>query len=650
MGGDIGDNLLVGLAGNDRISGDDGNDRIIGGKGADAIYGGAGIDWAEYSGSSAGVTVNLLTGIGTRGDAEGDRLTAIENLRGSKHSDTLTGDAGANDIAPGLSALPGDAESFDRVDGGAGQDGLFIDYSSDDIGTGMDGGYFLGSTNAGFFLRRTSDNLNDLDAVTFTNIEQLNVIGTIKNDIIYGGSGDDYILAGAGNDTIYGGRGSNTILADDGDDFVIDQSDINRSLTNVISVPGNSFINLDGGRGIDTLSINLSGKEYDGAAIRDISLISTNPLQENPNQLFTFSDGNRISGFEIFKDITTGRGDDTLIQLGRVNNTFITGRGSDIINPGLGIDGVDGGYSDGNNNDLVIVDYSVEDVGTGIVTTTDGFGTGRLYRNTIDGQTVLDEVRFAGIERFNINGTSQNDQIVGSLGNDVLSGNAGDDLLTGNRGDDLLSGGDGNDRLVGVDDIYSFVRANFPGAGEVDTLTGGAGADTFVLGDRSYAYYRGQKSADYALITDFNSAEGDVIELFGSANNYQLAIDDIANNVGIYANQDLVAIIAGTTNFDLTANYVHYPGQLPVFAQPIAFQDLSPAAGIAPQSFDRVSFNDGASVAIADNLTELQSRGSTSTQVLLGTDFNSLNQPHPLLQADTIGVTALNQLSNFRLP
>lgn len=664
LAGDIGDNIISGLAGNDNISGDDGNDRIIGGKGADAIDGGAGIDWAEYSGSSAGVTVNLLTGIGTGGDAEGDRLlltpvnpllglkgyNSIENLRGSKHSDILTGDAGANDIAPGLSALPGDAVSFDRVDGGEGQDRLFIDYSSDDIGTGMDGGYFLGSTNAGFFLRRTSDNLNDLDAVSFTNIEQLNVIGTIKNDIIYGGSGDDYILAGAGNDTIYGGRGSNTILADDGDDFVIDQSDINRSLTNVISVPGNSFINLDGGRGIDTLSINLSGKEYDGAAIRDISLISTNPLQENPNQLVTFSDGSRISGFEIFKDITTERGDDTLIQLGRVNNTFITGRGSDIINPGLGIDVVDGGYSDGNNNDLLIVDYSIEDIGTGITTTIDNSGTGRLYRRTLDDRDVLDEVRFSNIERFNVNGTSKTDQLAGGQRSDVLSGNAGDDLLTGNRGDDLLSGGDGNDRLVGVYDFYSPLFGSFPGAGEVDTLTGGAGADTFVLGDRSYAYYVGQKSADYALITDFNSTEGDVLELFGSANNYQLAIDDIANNVGIYANQDLVAVIAGTTNFDLTANYVHYAGQAPAFAPAIAFQDLAPAAGIAPQAVNMISFNDSTSVAIADSFTELQSRGSTSTTVLLGADFNSLNQPHPLLQADTLGVTALNQISNFRLP
>jgi Ca2+-binding RTX toxin-like protein len=568
LGGDIGDNLLVGLAGNDRISGDDGNDRIIGGKGADTLDGGTGIDWAEYSGSSAGVTVNLLTGIGTGGDAEGDRLSTIENLRGSKHSDSLTGNAGANDIAPGLSALPGDAETFDRVDGGAGQDRLFIDYSSEDTGTGMDGGYFLGSTNAGFFLRRTIDNLKDLDAVAFANIEQLNVIGTIKADIIYGGSGDDVLLAGAGNDTIYGGRGSNTILAGDGNDFVIDQSDINRSLGNSLGQPADSFIVLDGGRGIDTLSINLSGKQRDrDLAIRNFSLISTNPLQENLNQRISLSDGSTISGFEIFKDITTGIGDDTLIQLGRINNTFIAGSGSDTINAGLGIDVVEGGSSDLNNNDLLIVDYSVEDIGTGISTTTDGFGKGRLYRRTLDDRNLLDEVTFSGIERFNVNGTSQGDQIEGGIGSDILTGNAGNDLLTGNRGNDFLSGGDGDDRLVGVYDsnnLNNLVLANFPGAGEVDTLTGGAGADTFVLGSRSQPFYVGQGGTDAAIITDFKSAEGDILEMFGSANNYSIVFED-ADKVAVdiyYKNPlggtDLIAILNGVADFNLNANYIRY--------------------------------------------------------------------------------------------
>ncbi len=569
LGGDIGDNIVVGLAGNDSISGDGGNDRIIGGQGADTIEGGAGIDWAEYSGSSAGVTVNLLTGIGTGGDAEGDRLTTIENLRGSRHSDILIGDAGANDIAPGLSALPGDAESFDRVDGGAGQDRLFIDYSSEDIGTGLDGGYFLGSASAGFFLRRTSDNLSDLDAVAFTNIEQLNVIGTIKDDIIYGGSGNDVLLPGGGNDTVYGGRGSNYISAGDGNDVVIDQSDINRSLGD-LGGPDNSFIVLDGGRGIDTLSINLSGK-VDNAndANFNFSLISTDPLQENLNQRLALSDGSLITGFEIFKDITTGDGNDTLIQLGRVNNIFNAGRGADIIAPGLGIDVVDGGSFD-DINDLLIIDYSVGDTGTGLSTITSGFGEGRIFRNNSDlppDNQLLDEVRFNNIGQFNITGTSKNDQIAGGFGNDILVGNAGDDQMVGNNGSDLLSGGEGNDRLLGTykpDNSLPQPGLPQPGLGEVDVLTGGAGADTFVLGDRLRPFYVGQGDTDAAIITDFNPAEGDILELFGSANNYALVFEDTDNiAVNIYYKKplggtDLIAVLNGVSDFSLNGNYIRY--------------------------------------------------------------------------------------------
>ena len=54
------------------------NDTLIGGAGADVLDGGTGIDLVDFSGSSAGVGVNLTTGTGTGGDATGDTYTAIE--------------------------------------------------------------------------------------------------------------------------------------------------------------------------------------------------------------------------------------------------------------------------------------------------------------------------------------------------------------------------------------------------------------------------------------------------------------------------------------------------------------------------------------------------------------------------------------------
>jgi len=68
----------LGGAGNDTLSGGTGNDLLRGNAGADTLNGGAGIDTADYRSSTAGVNVNLTTGIGSGGDAAGDSYTAVE--------------------------------------------------------------------------------------------------------------------------------------------------------------------------------------------------------------------------------------------------------------------------------------------------------------------------------------------------------------------------------------------------------------------------------------------------------------------------------------------------------------------------------------------------------------------------------------------
>ncbi len=57
------------------------------------------------------MTVNLATGTGHGGDAEGDALNSIENVNGSAFDDTLTGNAANNVLIGGHGAdtLSGDA-------------------------------------------------------------------------------------------------------------------------------------------------------------------------------------------------------------------------------------------------------------------------------------------------------------------------------------------------------------------------------------------------------------------------------------------------------------------------------------------------------------------------------------------------------------
>ena len=71
------------------LDGGTGNDYLRGGTGADALYGGVGTDTAQYDDSIDAVSIDLLTGVGSGGDADGDTLAGIENLEGSAHNDVL---------------------------------------------------------------------------------------------------------------------------------------------------------------------------------------------------------------------------------------------------------------------------------------------------------------------------------------------------------------------------------------------------------------------------------------------------------------------------------------------------------------------------------------------------------------------------------
>jgi glucose/arabinose dehydrogenase len=124
---------LRGLAGDDMLFGGSGDDLLDGGAGADALSGGPGIDTATYASSPAGVAVNLATGHGFGGDAEGDILTGIENLIGTASADILVGGAEANALTGG----PGN----DTIDGGAGintavYSGLHSDYRLTSLSAG----------------------------------------------------------------------------------------------------------------------------------------------------------------------------------------------------------------------------------------------------------------------------------------------------------------------------------------------------------------------------------------------------------------------------------------------------------------------------------------------------------------------------------
>ncbi|MFO7628170.1 MAG: S8 family serine peptidase [Prochlorococcaceae cyanobacterium] len=89
-------------------------------------------------------------------------------------------------------------------------------------------------------------------------------------------------------------------------------------------------------------------------------------------------------------------------------------------------------------------------------------------------------------------------------------------VLWGTTSNDVITGAGGNDQLAGVP--ARGTKAADLGRGQIDILTGGAGADLFLLADSRGTFYndgnsRNQGTGDYALIKDFNVAEGDRLQL-----------------------------------------------------------------------------------------------------------------------------------------
>ena len=198
--GGAGRDILEGRGGSDILLGGAGDDTLIGGAGADQLDGGEGTDTASYELSAAGVVVSLVTGTASGGEAEGDSLTAIENVIGSDFDDQITGDDGDNV----LSGKRGD----DILIGGAGNDTLIGGRGADVLrgGAGTDiADYTLSAEGVTIDMIDGSAGGGDALGDTFFDIEI--VQGSYHDDIIRGDDGDNRIRGGRGADVIDGRGG-----------------------------------------------------------------------------------------------------------------------------------------------------------------------------------------------------------------------------------------------------------------------------------------------------------------------------------------------------------------------------------------------------------------------------------------------------------
>jgi Ca2+-binding RTX toxin-like protein len=136
VNGSSGDDSITDGAGSNALDGNIGNDRFIltVDNARDTVDGGAGTsDTADYSAFLANLSVTLgpitlVTGSGNT-NANSDLITNIENFIGGAGNDTLTGNAGANQLTGGAGndTLSG-GTGADQLTGGAGRD--VFDYNA----------------------------------------------------------------------------------------------------------------------------------------------------------------------------------------------------------------------------------------------------------------------------------------------------------------------------------------------------------------------------------------------------------------------------------------------------------------------------------------------------------------------------------------
>jgi Ca2+-binding RTX toxin-like protein len=316
-GSDFGDHLF-GNASDNTILGGGGNDTLRGGAGADHLDGGTGVDFANYQGSTAAVTVDLLNHTASGGDAQGDVLTNIGNLYGSSNADHLSGDNDRNII------------------GGENGDDVLVGNGGDDAMNGENG----------------ADNLDGGDGND-------RLVGGQGIDTIHGGAGTDSIDGGTENDILFGDAGTDTIFGNTGDD------QINGGDGNDILIGSVGADALVGGAGVDlahygnssfAVTVNLAlGTGLGGDAQGDTLTGIENVVGSNHDDVLTGDDNaNQLAG-GAGADILTGGAGGDLLRGGTGNDTFVYLSISDSTVASAGKDSI-GDFTTGDKIDLSAID------------------------------------------------------------------------------------------------------------------------------------------------------------------------------------------------------------------------------------------------------------------------------------------------------
>jgi len=510
-GGD-GNDSVFGEAGNDSLLGENGNDALFGWWGSDTLDGGVGNDslFGEQDNDS------LLGGSGS------------DALYGQEGNDTLDGGAD-NDTLDG-------GAGNDQLEGGSGNDtyyfgqgdGRDVILDTDAAAGNIDTLQFkAGVKSAGVLARRWGNDLvislnasesisvlkffdgtgtSIVESIRFTDepnvvwdadkLRQLVLAPTIWSEQIWGSLGNDTLSGGEGNDSIWGDLGNDSLSGDGGNDSLygwwgkdtLDGGTGNDTLLgeqdndlllggsgsdSLYGQEGNDSLDggadndwlfgdvgndtLDGGTGYDTLVGGLGDDTYYVDSTTDVviesadggrDVIRTTVSYVAPDNVEALiasgTDNINLTGRANGGTQITGNAGNNLLIGGSLTDRFVSRGGLDTMQGGAG-------------NDY----YFIDSADIKVVETADG-GTDDQAWVYVDNFVVPDNIErtfLTGALAVNCTGNNLRNEIKGNGANNYLYGAGGIDILSGSDGNDTLRGGTG-----------------------MDFLSGGAGDDTFVMG------------------------------------------------------------------------------------------------------------------------------------------------------------------------
>ena len=366
---------------------------------------------APLVGVNAGGYVSYGTGIvGGYTIANG---VIIETAIGGNGADKLYGNSAGNTLLGGSGndlIYVGSGTASDRVDGGAGIDGVSYAYAGSGVNVN------LGLTTA----QATGGSGDDI----IVNIEK--VYGSNFNDVIKGSSVENELYGLSGNDLLYAGVGQSSDKFDGGagvDGLSYAQSTAAVTVNLAVTTAQNT-----GGSGVDIIINieNLYGSSYNDV-IRDNAATSNNIMG--------------MTGYD-------------LIYAG-------AGALSDTYDGGVAYDTLSFYYATSAVTISLALDMTQNTVGCGwdkIINIENLHGS--LYSDMLSGSSIAN----------NFNGLAGDDQINGFLGNDVLTGGLGKDTFVFNTALNAISNKDTITDFNVFDDTIQLENAIFTKLTALGTL------------------------------------------------------------------------------------------------------------------------------------------------------------------------------------